>query len=182
MSNDLRTYQDTPLEELSIAMQGAGARGRMVSNEARFYIDWAGGCHVTSPSTGNDPPLAVRTNSVSGKTGAYYYACEREALDTVDALLNWTPARNSARTPARNGEPKEKTRQTTPRHTPARRRRSNPRRHLPPVPGAFLRQEQALRALPEPEPTGQVHPTAKRPGTRKKPANRQLSTISKEKP
>ena len=93
---DLRVYQDAGVEKVVAAMFRAGAQGKLMQGEQRFWIHWPGGCHVTSVGSKNDPPLVVRDNATSGKCGAYCYTCEHEALATVHALLDWQP---SARPP-----------------------------------------------------------------------------------
>ena len=88
---DLRVYQDAGVEQLVASMMQAGAQGKVMQGEQRFWIHWPGGCHVTSAGSKNDPPLVIRQNAVSGKAGAYCYTCEHEALTTIHALLGWQP-------------------------------------------------------------------------------------------
>ena len=88
---DLRVYQDAGVEKVVAAMFRAGAQGKAMQGEQRFWISWPGGCHLTSQGSKNDPPLVIRQNATSGKCGAYCYTCEHEALATVHALLDWQP-------------------------------------------------------------------------------------------
>ncbi len=87
----MQPYLTTPPEQLAAAMRKAGAKGHLVSGQERFYIDWPGGCHMSTPGTKNAPPLIIGRQRTTGNTRAYCFACSRPALDTVHALLAWKP-------------------------------------------------------------------------------------------
>ena len=87
----MQPYLTTPPDRLAAAMRSFGAQGRLVSGKERFYIDWPGGCHMSTLGTKNAPPLVIDLNRTTGNTRAYCFSCCRPALDTVHALLGWKP-------------------------------------------------------------------------------------------
>ena len=87
----MKPYLTTPPDQVAAAMRTAGAKGHLVSGQERFYIDWPGGCHMSTPGTKNEPPLLIDRQQTTGNTRAYCHACSRHALDTVHALLGWRP-------------------------------------------------------------------------------------------
>ena len=65
----MKPYLTTPPDQVAAAMRTAGAKGHLVSGQERFYIDWPGGCHMSTPGTKNDPPWSSTASRRPGTPG-----------------------------------------------------------------------------------------------------------------
>ena len=70
---------------------------------------------MSTPGTTNAPPLVIDRQQTTGNTRAYCHACSRPALDTVHALLRWSPDSVTARAD-HSGKGRATVQDWTPRH------------------------------------------------------------------